>query len=258
MRISACIADTGYLIFLLNLSILITYMKKVFVFGEQTIRDEIKSFLGSNCEIMPELNNSADIIIDSTNFPVNKKTENIKFADDNSRANVPYFTSSLCMSVSEQASYSKFPARLIGIGLYNSFSAAKLMEIAPSKITDVKILENAESFMKEINANYVKVPDKAGLVFPRILSMIINEAAQVYSDNVASRDDIDTAMKLGTNYLFGPLEWADKLGIDLVYNILTALQRDFGEDRYRPHPSLKEMVNLNMLGVKTGKGFYLY
>jgi 3-hydroxybutyryl-CoA dehydrogenase len=256
MRISADIADIGYLIYVLNLSILITYMKKVFILGEQSVNDEIKSFLGTSCDIVPELNNATDIIIDSTNFPAERKIENIKFADDNSNTGIPYFTSSLCISVSEQASYSKYPARIIGIGLYNTFSNSKLVEIAPSKITDIKILENAESFMKEINANYVNVPDKAGLVFPRILSMIINEAAQVYSDNVASRDDIDTAMKLGTNYPYGPLEWADKLGIDLFYNILTALQRDFGEDRYRPHPSLKEMVNLNMLGIKTGKGFY--
>ncbi len=133
-----------------------------------------------------------------------------------------------------------------------------MIEIAPSKATEVKILENAENFLKEIQLNYAKVPDKTGLVFPRILAMIINEAAQVYSENIASRDDIDTAMKLGTNYPFGPLEWADKLGIDLVYNILLALQRDFGEDRYRPHPALKEMVNLKTLGVKTGKGFYIY
>jgi 3-hydroxybutyryl-CoA dehydrogenase len=221
-------------------------MKKVFIFGEQFVNDEIKLFLGTGCETVTELNNSVDIIIDSTNFPQDKKIENIKFADKNSNSNIPFFTSSLCISVSEQASFSKYPARLIGIGLYDSFSKAKLIEIAPSKITDVKILENAESFMKEINANYIKVPDRTGLVFPRILSMIINEAAQVYSENIASRNDIDTAMKLGTNYPFGPLEWADKLGIDLVYNILTALQRDFGEDRYRPHPSLKEMVNLKI------------
>jgi 3-hydroxybutyryl-CoA dehydrogenase len=258
MRISACIAGIGYLIFLLNLSIWLTYMKKVFIFGEQSVNDELKSFLGTACEIASELNNSVDIIIDSSNFPGDKKIENIKFADKNSSSNIPYFTSSLCISVSEQTSFSKYPERLVGIGLYDTFSKAKLIETAPSKITDVKILENAESFLKEINANYVNVPDRVGLVFPRILSMIINEAAQVYSENIASRDDIDTAMKLGTNYPFGPLEWADKLGIELVYNILTALQRDFGEDRYRPHPSLKEMVNLKMLGVKTGKGFYGY
>jgi 3-hydroxybutyryl-CoA dehydrogenase len=88
--------------------------------------------------------------------------------------------------------------------------------------------------------------------------MIINEAAQVYAEKIASREDIDTAMKLGTNYPFGPLEWADRIGIDLIYNILSSLQNSFGEDRYRPHPSLKEMVNLNLLGTKTKQGFYDY
>ncbi len=233
-------------------------MKKVFITGEPSINDELKQMLGQKCEFVSKLNNSADIIIDSTNFPEEKKRNSIKLIDESSGSSVPVFTSSLCFPVSEQASFSKYPSRLIGISLYSTFSQTKLVEIAPSKITDSKILENAESFLKETSLNYAKVPDRAGLVFPRILAMIINEAAQVYSENIASRDDIDTAMKLGTNYPYGPLEWADKIGIDLVYNILTALQNGYGEDRYRPHPSLKEMVNLNLLGVKSGKGFYNY
>jgi 3-hydroxybutyryl-CoA dehydrogenase len=233
-------------------------MKKVFITGEPEINDELKKFLGANSEIVNELNNSVDIIFETTNFPMEKKTDNIKFIDESSSNSVPVFSASLCIPVYEQLPISKYPHRIIGIGIYNTFSNAKLLEIAPSKIADAKILENAENFLKEINVNYTKVPDRAGLVFPRILSMIINEAVQVYSENAASRDDIDTAMKLGTNYPFGPLEWADKLGIDLVYNILTALQNEYGEDRYRPHPALKEMVNLNLTGVKTGKGFYNY
>jgi 3-hydroxybutyryl-CoA dehydrogenase len=233
-------------------------MKKVFITGEPSINDELKQMLGQHCEFISELNNSADIIIDSSNFPEEKKRNSIKLIDENSSSSVPVFSSSLCFPVSEQASFSKYPPRLIGISLYSTFSQTKLVEIAPSKITDSKILENAESFLKETGLNYAKVPDRTGLVFPRILAMIINEAAQVYSENIASRDDIDTAMKLGTNYPYGPLEWADKIGIDLVYNILAALQNSYGEDRYRPHPSLKEMVNLNLLGVKSGKGFYNY
>ncbi len=233
-------------------------MKKVFITGKPSINDELKQMLGQNFEFISELNNSVDIIIDSINFPEEKKRNSIKFIDENSSSSVPVFSSSLCFPVSEQATFSKYPSRLIGIPLYRTFSQTKLIEIAPSKITDSKILENAESFLKETGLNYAIVPDRAGLVFPRILAMIINEAAQVYSENIASRDDIDTAMKLGTNYPYGPLEWADKIGIDLVYNILTALQKNYGEDRYRPHPSLKEMVNLNMLGVKTGNGFYTY
>jgi 3-hydroxybutyryl-CoA dehydrogenase len=151
----------------------------------------------------------------------------------------------LCVSVSEQCTLQANPERLIGIGLYDTFSKAKRIEIAPSKITEVSILKNAENFLSKAGINYTIVPDRVGLIFPRIVSMIINEAAQVYSEQVASKEDIDTAMKLGTNYPFGPLEWADRLGVGLVYNILAALQRDFGEDRYRPHALLKEMVNLN-------------
>lgn len=233
-------------------------MKKVFITGEPAINDELKNILGKNSEIVNNLDNTVDIIFETTNFPLKKKSENLKFIDENSNSKSPVFSSSLCFPVYTQAPMSKFPQRIIGIGLYNTFSNTKLKEIAPSKITDAKIFENAENFLNEIKVNYTKVPDRTGLVFPRTLSLIINEAAQVYAENIASRDDIDTAMKLGTNYPFGPLEWADKLGIDLIYNILTALQNEYGEDRYRPHPALKEMVSLNKLGKKTGIGFYEY
>lgn len=233
-------------------------MKKVFITGETSITEEINKFLAAKCEITDELNDSVDAVFETTISQEEKKAGNIRYIDENSSINIPLFSTSLCIPAYRQASFSTHPSRLIGIGLYPTFSDSKLIEIAPSKITDSKLLENAENFLKEINAGYTKVPDRAGMVFPRILSMIINEAAQVYSEKIASRDDIDTAMKLGTNYPFGPLEWADKLGIDLVYNILTALQSEYGEERYRPHPSLKEMISLNMMGVKSGRGFYEY
>lgn len=219
-------------------------MYKIFLFGKNSIKEELKAFFKDKAEFTNTLNNEVDIIIDSTSFPKEKKFENIKTIDKHSTTEIPVFTSSLCVSVSKQSAHSKYPHRLIGAGLYDSFSKAKLIEIAPSKITDASILKNAESFLSSATVNYSIVPDRVGLVFPRIISMIINEAAQVYSEQIASKEDIDTAMKLGTNYPFGPLEWADKLGIELVYNILSAMQNEFGEDRYRPHPVLKEMINL--------------
>lgn len=231
-------------------------MRKIYLIGDSIVKDELKILLKEKVEFSPSLDNTVDVVIDAASFPREYKFENIEFIDKNCSAQVPVLTSSLCYSVSEQSTVSKFPERLVGIGLYPTFSIAKLIEISPSKITDNKILENTEIFLKECDIKYEIVPDKAGLIFPRILSMLINEAAQVYAEKIATLEDIDIAMKLGTNYPFGPLEWADRIGIDLIYNILLSLQTDFGEDRYRPHPLLKEMVNIKRLGVKSKKGFY--
>jgi len=219
-------------------------MTKVYFAGSESINSEIKDLLNGKAEFTANIG-EAGIIFNTTNFPEYEKTEELQYIESQSPKNIPIFTSSLCYSVSHQSALQENPERLIGIGLYDTFSKAKRVEIAPSKITDSEILKNAENFLNEAGINYSIVPDRVGMIFPRIVSMIINEAAQVYSEKVASKEDIDTAMKLGTNYPFGPLEWADRLGVDLVYNILVGLQRDFGEDRYRPHPLLKEMVDLN-------------
>jgi 3-hydroxybutyryl-CoA dehydrogenase len=219
-------------------------MTKVYLSGSESINYEISEFLFGKAEFTDTIE-SADIIINTTNYPEYEKSEELQYIESQSSKSIPIFTSSLCVSVSDQCRLQENPERLIGIGLYDTFSNAKRIEIAPSKITDTAILKNAENFLTEAGISYSIVPDRVGMIYPRIVSMIINEAAQVYSEQVASKEDIDTAMKLGTNYPFGPLEWADRLGIGLVYNILLGLQRDFGEDRYRPHPILKEMMNLN-------------
>jgi 3-hydroxybutyryl-CoA dehydrogenase len=219
-------------------------MTKIFLFGSNSIKNEFKALLKDKAEFTNTLDNKVEIVIDSTNYPSSKKRDNIETIDKHCTAAIPVLSSSLCIPVSEQCTYSKFPSRLIGIGLYDTFSAAGRIEIAPSKITEDAVLKNAESILTGLGFAHSVVPDRTGLVFPRIVSMIINEAVQVYAEKIATKEDIDTAMKLGTNYPYGPLEWADRLGIELVFNILSALQRDFGEDRYRPHPVLKEMVNL--------------
>lgn len=219
-------------------------MTKIFLFGSNSIKNEFKALLKDKAEFTNTLDNKVDLVIDSANYPASKKRDNIETIDKHCTANIPVLSSSLCIPVSEQCTYSKLPSRIIGIGLYDSFSNAKRIEIAPSKITDGAVLKNAENLLKVLGLEYSVVPDRTGLVFPRVVSMIINEAVQVYSEKIASKEDIDTAMKLGTNYPFGPLEWADRIGIELIYNVLIALQRDFGEDRYRPHPAMKEMVNL--------------
>ncbi|WP_243633247.1 3-hydroxyacyl-CoA dehydrogenase family protein [Paenibacillus xerothermodurans] len=102
------------------------------------------------------------------------------------------------------------------------------------------------------------VADETGAVFPSILSMIINEAAFTWMEKAASAEDIDTAMRKGTNYPLGPLEWADDIGLDELLAVLSGLQRDLGEDRYRPAPILRKLVHAGWLGKRAGRGFYNY
>jgi 3-hydroxybutyryl-CoA dehydrogenase len=95
-------------------------------------------------------------------------------------------------------------------------------------------------------------------VLARILCLIVNEAAAMLMEGAATARDIDTAMKLGTNYPHGPLEWADLLGVDFVYATLAGLRVEQDEDRYRPCPLLRKMVLAGRLGRKAGRGFFEY
>lgn len=100
--------------------------------------------------------------------------------------------------------------------------------------------------------------DEVGLVYARILSLIINEAAFGLMEGIASPQDIDTAMRQGTNYPMGPLEWADTVGVDDIVAVLNGLHREIGEDRYRPAPLLRKLLYAKRLGLQSGRGFYTY
>ena len=145
-------------------------MKKIFLLGDKLINNEIASLLAGKVEIVTELDKSAELIIETTNFPLEAKEKSFALIDERCNPAIPVLTSSLCIPVSEQTTITKFPKRLIGIGLYSTFSKAKLIEIAPSKITDDSLLKNAEDFFKSAEFEFAKVPDRTGLIFPRILA----------------------------------------------------------------------------------------
>ena len=104
----------------------------------------------------------------------------------------------------------------------------------------------------------VEVKDSPGFVVNRMLVPMINEAVFVYSEGVASVEDIDTAMKLGSNHPMGPLALADLIGLDICLSVMNVLFDEFADSKYRPCPLLKKMVAAGYLGRKSGRGFYSY
>ncbi len=148
------------------------------------------------------------------------------------------FTAAVPCSTTEAAAWAINPARVVGV----SPIIGKMIEIAPALQTAPEVLARAETLLKTLGLEVVRVTDGPGLVRLRILSCVINEAIAALAEGVASPADIDTALRLGANYPLGPLEWADQLTLEVIHAVMRGLQYEYGEDRYRPAPLLVRKV----------------
>lgn len=167
-------------------------------------------------------------------------------------------TAALGHSAAEAAADIHARHRVVGFAAVPPLHKGQAVELAATLWTEPMALDQAREFFRSVGLEPEVVPDGPALVFPRILCMIINEAAFALMEGVASAEDIDAAMRLGTNYPLGPLEWADRIGLDQVLGMLDGLRAEYGEDRYRAAPLLRQLVRAGQLGWSTGRGFYTY
>ncbi|MCH7913725.1 MAG: 3-hydroxybutyryl-CoA dehydrogenase [Deltaproteobacteria bacterium] len=167
-------------------------------------------------------------------------------------------TSCLGLSTTHVASWVSRPERVVGFATFYPLEGKRVIELAGGLKTQEGSLKEAEGFFRALGKETVRTKDTPGLIFPRILSLIINEAVRSLDEGVAEAEEIDTGLRLGTNYPLGPLRWADQIGLNEVLAVLEGLQRETGDDRYRPSPLLKRMVLAGQLGESTGQAFYQY
>jgi len=164
-------------------------------------------------------------------------------------------TSSL--SITDIASKTKNQERIVGIHFFNPATVMKLIELIKGKNTSDEVLEYSKNFSESLEKTVVMVNDSPGFVTSRLIYTMCNEAINMKREGIASTEDIDIACKLAFNFPMGPLELSDLVGLDIYDHIGDYLYGELG-DKYIPSPLLKEMVKNNLLGRKTGKGFYNY
>jgi 3-hydroxybutyryl-CoA dehydrogenase len=223
-------------------------MKKIFIIGDnEGLIDELSKLIKDKCDIANELTDDVEIVFELTNYDREMKFKILDFIESkNSTSTV--VSSSICMTVLQQCHIFRDPSRLIGAGFYPGFSSSPGIELARTNLSDQTRFNDVISLFNQIGKEVFLSPDRAGMISMRIISMIINEAFLVMQEGTSNKNDIDTAMRLGTNYPLGPIEWADKLGIELVYHTIEAMNNEFGEDRYRITPLLKERYLESSLG----------
>ncbi|MGI0071677.1 MAG: 3-hydroxyacyl-CoA dehydrogenase family protein [Thermoplasmata archaeon] len=150
------------------------------------------------------------------------------------------------------------PSRLVGIHFFNPVLQMPLVELIPGHTTRPELVQEARAFAESLGKAVVTSRDTPGFVTTRALAVLVNEAAWMLFEGVATKEDIDTAYRLGFHHPMGPFELADLVGIDTALAILDVLWDGFRDPRYRACPLFRTMVAAKKLGRKTGEGFYLY
>lgn len=165
-------------------------------------------------------------------------------------------TSSL--SITEVASATSRPDKVIGMHFFNPAPVMKLVEIIRGMATSQETFDTVKNLSLEIGKEPVEVKEAPGFVVNRILIPMINEASFILQEGIASVEDIDTAMKFGANHPMGPLALGDLIGLDVCLAIMDVLYNETGDNKYRASSTLRKYVRAGWLGRKSGRGFYNY
>ena len=226
---------------------------------ERITQEEMDETL-ANIETTTEVSDldDVDLVIEAVNEDMELKKKIFKELDEVTKDDAILASNTSALSITEIATVTERPDKVVGVHFFNPVPVMKLVELIRSITTSDETFEKVEKMVEELGKSPVEVNEAPGFVVNRILVPMINEAAFLLNEGVASAEDIDKAMKLGANHPIGPLALGDMIGLDVCLAIMETLYEEFGDSKYRPCPLLKKKVRADQLGRKTGEGFYSY
>jgi 3-hydroxybutyryl-CoA dehydrogenase len=200
----------------------------------------------------------ADLIIEAATENPELKFKIFQELDRLARRGTILASNTSSISITKIAAQTKRPDRVIGMHFMNPVPLMVLVEVIRGLGTSDEITAVIMEVSRKMGKEPVEARDSPGFISNRILCPMINEAIFALQEGVGTVEAIDAVMKLGMNHPMGPLALADLVGLDVVLYVMEILQRDLGEDKYRPASLLRRMVDAGYLGRKTGRGFYQY
>ncbi|KAJ3333586.1 hypothetical protein HDU76_006327 [Blyttiomyces sp. JEL0837] len=241
-----------------GLKLIDVYLEKDIVKGKLT--QEEKSATLGRIQTTEDINDfkNVDFVIEAVSENPSLKRELFLNLDKLTKSDAILATNTSSISITKIAAATNRPDKVIGMHFMNPVPVMKLVEIIPGLATSSETLATTLALSAKMGKTTTQSEDVPGFIANRVLMPYINEAIYVLQEGIATKEDIDTTMKLGTNTPMGPLTLADFIGLDTCLAIMRVLHSQLGDSKYRPSPLLVKYVDAGWLGKKSGRGFYEY